>query len=133
MAIGTAAECPGGAAARTTTGTIPGIAIGTAAGMSRRSSGTDSGRTTAGTMPRISNRQKYPRPTNGGRRKEIADEETKCRKVRGGAFGENLGQYRVPQPHARNESKGKSTFCGMLHIWKSIKGFQTMTQRITDA
>ena len=79
------------------------------------------------------NRQKYPRPTNGGRRKELRTRKRKCRKSMGQPFGENLGQYRVPQPHARNESKREKHLRHVTYLEVHKKGFQTMTQRITDA
>gem|GEM_PF-2378585 len=86
-----------------------------------------------GRCPGYGNRQKYPRPTNGGRRKELRTRKRKCRKSMGQPFGENLGQYRVPQPHARNESKREKHLRHVTYLEVHKKGFQTMTQRITDA
>ena len=110
------------------------MAIGAAAGMTRRSSGTDSG-----TDNCRDDAQDTATDKNTRGRQTAADERTCGRgngnagKVRGGAFGENLGQYRVPQPHARNESKREKHLRHVTYLEVHKKGFQTMTQRITDA
>ena len=77
-----------------------------------------------GRCPGYGNRQKYPRPTNGGRRKELRTRKRKCRKSMGQPFGENLGQYRVPQPHARNESKREKHLRHVTYLEVNKKGFQ---------